>query len=97
MKVIRKNGKVFRDRVCPLCSRRHFHGENMCVRCRNNQQEPRKKRYVRIRGMRWRTEREERIAAHRRRVQAQMRAIRGAGLDPFKSTFEEIRAAGLAL
>ena len=89
MKIVRKNGKVFRDRLCPVCGVSHFHGDNMCITCRNARQAPRRK-YIPIRETMYPTDRARRLEAHRVRIEAEMEAIRRAGLDPANDTVQTI-------
>lgn len=96
--VVRRNGHVYRDRVCTVCGKGHWHGENMCIKCRNTQQ--RKRRgytYVKRKETDWYSEREKRIAAHAERIGREMKPIEAAGLSPTDSTIEEIENAGVEL
>ena len=96
--VLRKNGRVYRDRVCTVCSKGHWHGENMCIKCRNDQQ--RKRRgviYKKRKEHPWYSQRQKRLAAHAERIEREMKAIRQAGLSPTDSTIQEIIDAGVEL
>ncbi len=96
--VLRKNGRVYRDRVCTVCSKDHWHGENMCIKCRNDQQ--RKRRgviYKKRKEHPWYSKRQKRLAAHAERIEREIKAIEAAGLSPTDSTIQEIIDAGVEL
>lgn len=98
MKEIRKNGRIYKPRVCPECGKKHFHGENMCIKCRNTQQAKRRnKPYIKIRDTAYHDEKEIRISAHKKRIAGEMKAIRKAGLCPFTDSVQAILNAGVAL
>ena len=95
-KVIRKNGKYLRDRVCPECGSKHFHGENMCVACRNAQQKKRKSKLpvvecpkMKIRNMR--------VAKEAARIAFEIGLLGKAGLNYRNATIEQINKAGIVL
>ncbi len=83
--VLRKNGKVYRDRVCTVCGKDHWHGENMCITCRNEQQKKRRgNTYVKRKATQWEKDRQKRLAAHAERIEREIIAIEAAG-------FHEVR------
>ena len=94
---IRKNGKLYKDRICPECGRKHFHGENMCIGCRNARQKKNsKKKYQKIRSSPWQRQKEKRLARHAERIRLDIRQITEAGLTA-ESTMQEITDAGVKL
>jgi len=96
--VVRKNGKTYKDRVCYICGKEHYHRENMCISCRNDEQQQRHgKRYIKRKDMPGEIHRKVSLAAHAKRIAREMEAIEAAGLSPSNSTIEEIEAAGVEL
>ena len=95
-KVIRKNGKYFRDRVCPECGKEHFHGENMCIACRNAQQKKRKSKLPAVECPK-KKQRNMRVARVAARIAFEIRLIEKAGLNYRNATIEQINKAGIAL
>ena len=96
--IVHKNGKVFMNRVCPSCGKTHFHGDNMCVACRNAEHKERygynyqKKKYSV-----GEIQREKKLKEQTERIGREMKAIEAAGLSPIHSTVEEIEEAGVEL
>ena len=77
-------------------AKKHFHGENMCVTCRNAQQKKRKDKLpvvecpkMKIRNMR--------VAKEAARIAFEIRMIEKAGLNYIRATIEEIKNAGIML
>ena len=98
MKDVHKNGRLYRDRVCPECGKKHFHSENMCIKCRNTQQANRRnKSYIKISDTQYADQQKQRLAVHEKRIAAEMIAIEKAGLSPKTSSVYEILAAGVIL
>jgi len=95
IKVIRKNGKCFRNRVCPECGRKHFHGENMCVACRNAQQKKRRSSLPAAESQSKRL-REMRVAYTAARISYEIGILEKAGFDYRKITIDQIRDASIA-
>lgn len=95
--VIRKNGKVYMDRICPDCEKKHHHGEQMCIKCRNDQQAQIRKPYIKRAETDWEIKRQRRLAEHTRRIEAEMKAIRAAGLSPENDSVQKILDAGVQL
>ena len=95
IKVIRKNGKCFRRRVCPECGKKHFHGENMCVACRNAQQKKRKSILPAGKSQSKRL-REMRVAHTAARISYEIGVLEKAGFDYRKITIEQICDASIA-
>ena len=96
--VLRKNGRVYRDRVCTVCDKDHWHGENMCITCRNEQQKKRRGViYKKRKEHPWYSQRQKRLAAHAERIEREIKAIEAAGLSPTDSTIQEIIDAGVEL
>ena len=95
-KTIRKNGKTLRDRVCPECGREHFHGENMCIACRNAQQKNRKEKLPDVECQKEKL-RKVRVAQTAARIKFEISQIEKAGLDHRNSTIEKIYDKGVTL
>ncbi len=89
--VLRKNGRVYRDRVCTVCSKDHWHGERMCIKCRNDQQRKRRRgnTYIKRKEHPWYSKRQKRLAAHAERIEREIKAIRQAGLDPATALYHD--------
>jgi hypothetical protein len=96
IKVIRKNGKYLRDRVCPECGKKHFHGENMCVTCRNTQQKKRKSKLPAVECPKMKI-RNMRVAKEAARIAFEVRVLQKAGLNYRNATIEQINNAGIVL
>ena len=97
-KVLRRNGRIYRNRICIECGKKHFHAEKMCIKCRNTQQEKRRnKPYIKRKDTVYFSEKEQRILAHEKRIAAEMTAIRKAGMCPIKDSVQAILDAGIAL
>ena len=96
--VFRKNGKTYKDRICYICGKGHFHRENMCIACRNTEQRKRHGDwYVKRQDSAGEIRRQVLLAEHRKRITREMEAIEAAGLSTSDSTIEEIEAAGVEL
>ncbi len=88
--IVRKNGHVYRDRVCTVCSKDHWHGENMCITCRNEQQKKRRGViYKKRKEHPWYSKRQKRLAAHAERIEREIKAIISAGLDPATALYHD--------
>ena len=89
--VVRKNGKLFKDRVCPECGCKHWHGSSTCITCENALH---KKRYgyhyLKRKETVWYSDREKRIVAHTERIERETAAIEAAGLNIDEYSCEEI-------
>lgn len=97
-KAIRRNGRIYRNRICIECKKKHYHGENMCITCRNTQQEKRRnKPYIKRKDTVYFSEKEQRICAHEKRIAAEMTAIRNSGMCPIKDCVQAILNGGVAL
>ena len=88
-KVIRKNGKYIRDRVCPECGKEHFHSENMCITCRNAQQKLRRESLPAVK-CQLDTIRTMRVASAAARIAFEICEIQKAGFNYKKATVEQI-------
>ncbi len=96
--VVKKNGKTYKDRICPECGKGHWHRENMCISCRNIEQVRRHgKQYIKLKDSAGEIRRKVLLAEHRKRIFREVEAIEAAGLSPSNSTIEEIEAAGVEL
>ena len=95
-RMIRRNGKNFTDRVCPECGAEHFHGENMCIACRNAQQKKRKEKLPAAECQKEKL-REMRVAQEAARIEFEIGLIEKAGLNYIKATIEELHKAGVML
>ena len=96
--LIRRNGKTYKDRICYVCGKKHYHRENMCISCRNIEQVGRHgKQYIKRKDSAGEIRRQVKLAEHRKRINREMEAIEAAGLSPANSTIEEIEAAGVEL
>ena len=97
-KVLRRNGRIYRNRICIECEKKHFHAEKMCIKCRNTQQAKRRnKPYIKRKDTVYFSEKEQRICAHEKRIAAEMTAIRNSGMCPIKDCVQTILDAGVAL
>ncbi len=71
--VVRKNGKVFRNRVCVVCGIDHWHGDNMCVACRNTEHRKRYGyHYLKRKETPFENDRQRRLAEHTKRVRREI-------------------------
>jgi len=96
--LIRKNGKTYKDRICYVCGKEHYHRENMCISCRNAEQVERHgKQYIKRKDSAGEIRRKVLLAEHRKRINREMEAIEAVGLSPSNSTIKEIEAAGVEL
>jgi hypothetical protein len=96
--LIRKNGKTYKDRICYVCGKEHYHRENMCISCRNIEQVGRHgKQYIKRKDSAGEIRRQVLLAEYRKRINREMEAIEAAGFSPSNSTIEEIEAAGVEL
>lgn len=96
--VIRKNGKTYKDRICYVCGKEHYHRENMCISCRNAEQVDRHgKQYAKKKDRSDEIYRKVCLAEHTKRIAREIEDIEAAGLSPANSTIEEIEAAGIEL
>lgn len=96
--VVRKYGKVYRDRVCSECGKEHWHRENMCISCRNTEQRMRHGYwYIKLQDSAGEIRRQVYLAEHIKRINREMEAIEAAGLSPTDSTIEDIENAGIEL
>ncbi len=97
-KVVRKNGKVFRDRVCVECGIDHWHGDNMCVACRNAMyKKAGNYKYIPVCQTEWYAERQRRIAEHTKRITTDIETIEADGMDHRSATIQEIEEAGVEI
>ena len=89
--VVRKNGKIFKDRVCPVCEAKHWHGSKTCITCENSQH---KKRYGS-----WYTKkqkspgekiRQKKLKEHTRRIRARVKEIEAAGFSIDEHVYEDV-------
>ena len=89
--VVRKNGKLFKDRVCPECGCEHWHGSSTCITCENSLH---KKRYgynyVKRKRTQWYSDRQKRLAAHTERITKETATIEAAGLNIDEYLFEDV-------
>ncbi len=96
--IIRKNGKTYKNRICYVCGKEHYHRENMCISCRNIEQVHRHgKQYTKRKHMPIEIQRQVCLAENSKRINREMEEIEAAGLSPSNSTIEEIEAAGVEL
>ena len=89
--VVRKNGKIFKDRVCPECGREHWNGSKICIACENALH---KKRYgswyIKKADSVGEKERLKRLAEHTRRIRSEIKEIEAAGLNIDDYVYEDI-------
>ena len=89
--VVRKNGKIFKDRVCPVCEKEHWHGSKTCITCENTQH---KKRYgswyIKKKDSVGEKIRQDRLMAHAKRIEGETAAIEAAGLNIDEYVYEDI-------
>lgn len=88
---VRKNGKLFKDRICTECGVDHWNGDNTCVACYNALHKKRYGyKYTKRKDTPWHSERQGRIAAHTERVAKETAAIEAAGLNIDEYSFEDV-------
>ena len=89
--IVRKNGKIFRDRVCPECNSRHWHASKICITCENMLH---KKRYgswyIKKEVSVGETIRQKRLAEHTRRIHAEVAGIEASGLTIDEHVYEDV-------
>lgn len=89
--VVRKNGKIFKDRVCPECGCQHWHGSKTCITCQNALQKKRHGSwYTKKKDSVGETIRQKRLAEHTRRIQAKIAGIEAVGLTIDEHVYEDV-------
>ena len=87
---VRKNGKLFKDRVCS-CGKKHWHGDNTCITCQNALHKKRHGyNYKKRKEHPWYDEQQKVLTAHAESIAKETAAIEAAGLNTIEYPVTEI-------